>query len=84
MPAFDEWILGYKDRALVASPAAMEAVLPGKNGVFRPAVLVDGVVVGTWAKATSRKGVHAVELVADLPARTRKAIDAAVAAWPHD
>ena len=75
VPAFDEWILGYADRSLVASAAAMREVAT-VNGIFRPAVLVDGVVVGRWGKGV-------LELVEPVRARQRKAIEAAVAAWPH-
>lgn len=77
VPAFDEWILGYADRSLVASPAMLQAITPGNNGVFRPAVLVDGTVVGTW-----RRGPE-VELVEKVPARVRAAIERAAASWPH-
>jgi len=87
VPGFDEWILGYADRSLVASPAAFEALVPGGNGVFRPAVLVDGVVVGSWRLPATRSAravrVPEVELVERVGATTRRAIDRAVAAWPH-
>jgi len=86
VPAFDEWILGYADRSLVATPAVLEAIVPGGNGVFRPAVLVDGVVVGTWRVTRPTRQAPApvaVELVEQVAARTRRAIDQAVEAWPH-
>lgn len=83
LPAFDEWILGYADRSLVASRTALDALVPGGNGVFRPAVLVDGVVVGTW-RAPRRLGSEPlVELVERVGGSTRRAIERAVAAWPH-
>ncbi|MCW4384197.1 winged helix DNA-binding domain-containing protein [Salinibacterium sp. SYSU T00001] len=81
VPAFDEWILGYGDRSLVASPRMLDALVPGNNGVFRPAVLVDGVVVGTWRQPRS-KPVE-VELVETVDAATRDEIDRAAEAWPH-
>lgn len=84
LPGFDEWILGYTDRSLVASPRALEALVPGGNGIFRPAVLVDGQVVGTWRAPAKRAGTGGVDLVEDVPAATRSAIDAALLAWPHD
>jgi hypothetical protein len=86
VPGFDEWILGYADRSLVATPAVLDAIVPGGNGVFRPAVLVDGVVVGTWrlTRPTRRAPAPvAVELVERVTARTRRAIDRALEAWPH-
>ena len=45
VPAFDEWILGYQDRSLVASAEVM-AEIATVNGIFRSARIVDGVVVG--------------------------------------
>ena len=84
VPGFDEWILGYTDRSLVAGPAAMQAVVPGSNGIFRPAVLVDGVVVGTWRLVRSKGAAEPViDLVQPVPAATRRAIEDAVGAWPH-
>ncbi len=85
VPGFDEWILGYADRSLVASPGAFAALVPGGNGVFRPAVLVDGTVVGSW-RVPIRRGrptEPSVELVERVSAADRRSIDAALAAWPH-
>ncbi|UFU03732.1 winged helix DNA-binding domain-containing protein [Ruania suaedae] len=83
VPGFDEWILGYADRSLVASSQALRALVPGGNGVFRPAVLVDGVVVGTWRRPRTPGGA-VLELVEEVDTRTRARIDAALAQWPHD
>lgn len=86
VPAFDEALLGYRDRALLAAPEVLAAVVPGGNGVFRPMVLVDGVAVGTWRipAARSRAPVEPVlELVGPVPAALRRRIDRALAAWPH-
>ncbi|MER7796878.1 winged helix DNA-binding domain-containing protein [Microbacterium sp. NPDC096154] len=86
VPAFDEWILGYGDRSLVASAETMDALVPGGNGVFRPAVLVDGVVVGTWrlpAARSAKTRVPVVELIERTDAASRRAIERALAAWPH-
>ncbi|MCC9205657.1 winged helix DNA-binding domain-containing protein [Arthrobacter sp. zg-Y769] len=85
VPAFDEWILGYADRSLVAGPAMLAAIVPGGNGVFRPAVLDDGVAVGTWRlPRTSRAAPEPViDLVERVSAAKRRAIEQAVADWPH-
>lgn len=87
VPAFDEWILGYGDRSLVASERMLQALVPGSNGVFRPAVLVEGRVVATWRlpaarSATAPRTMH-LDLVESVPAATRRAIDRALSAWPH-
>lgn len=87
VPAFDEWVLGYAVRSLVASPRMLDAQVPGRNGVFRPAILVDGVVVGTWrlppARSAKAERTPIVELVEPTTAATRREIDKALAAWPH-
>lgn len=85
VPGFDEWILGYADRSLHASPRALEALVPGGNGLFRPAVLVDGRVVGTWrlSRTSGEAPRPVVELVEEVPARTRTAVAAAASAWPY-
>lgn len=90
VPAFDEWILGYRDRSLVASQAVLAAVVPGGNGVFRPIVLVDGVAVGTWrisaripATRSKAQVQPVLEIVEPVSATTRGRIDRALDAWPH-
>jgi hypothetical protein len=52
MPAFDEHLLGYTDRALALSPRHARKVDPGGNGVFRPTLAAGGVCVGLWKGAT--------------------------------
>ncbi|GHH75366.1 winged helix DNA-binding domain-containing protein [Promicromonospora soli] len=81
VPGFDEIVLGYQDRELVADAEAMRTVVPFTNGIFRPAVLLDGRLVGTWRRAPKR-GEEPYELVPGVPTRARTAIEAAVAAWP--
>jgi len=82
VPGFDEVYLGYQDRSLIASAATQSAIVPGGNGVFKPAVLVDGYVVGTWRRSP-RKGEEPCELTERTAAATRRRIAAALAAWPH-
>jgi uncharacterized protein YcaQ len=81
VPGFDEVVLGYQDRELVADAEAMRTVVPFVNGIFRPAVLLDGRLVGTWRRAP-KSGEAPFELVPGVEPRDRAAIEAAVAAWP--
>ncbi|MFD2796652.1 winged helix DNA-binding domain-containing protein [Promicromonospora vindobonensis] len=81
VPGFDEIVLGYQDRELVADSEAMRTVVPFVNGIFRPAVLLDGRVVGTWRRAP-KSGEAPFELVPGIQPDTRAVIEAAVAAWP--
>lgn len=86
VPGFDEWVLGYRDRALIASAAMREALVPGSNGVFKPAVLVDGRAVGTW-RWPPQPGRRPVEpelaLVERVSPTVRARIERALEAWPH-
>ncbi|MEU8135495.1 winged helix DNA-binding domain-containing protein [Streptodolium elevatio] len=49
LPAYDDYLLAYRDRRLVVPPAHERDVWPG-GGVIRPVVLADGVAVGTWGR----------------------------------
>lgn len=48
LPGFDEYVLGYKNRSVFATPEILSAVVPGGNGVFKATVLHDGQIVGLW------------------------------------
>jgi hypothetical protein len=50
LPGFDEYYLGYQDRRFAADPADFDRVVPGKNGIFLPALLRHGRVIGTWRR----------------------------------
>jgi len=55
LPGFDEYLLGYGDRAAVLRPEHADRIVHGGNGLFRPTIVVDGEVVGTWSQ-TARAG----------------------------
>jgi len=46
LPPFDEYTVAYRDRS--AAVAAEHKELASSGGVFRPIIVVDGQVVGTW------------------------------------
>lgn len=48
LPAFDEYLMGYKDRTLAVDPMHTPVVGPTKNGLVAPVVVRDGVVIATW------------------------------------
>jgi hypothetical protein len=62
-PAFDEYLLGYRDRDAVLDPLQAQKIVPGSNGVFLPTILVDGRVVGTWKRSLKKKKV----VIAPIP-----------------
>jgi hypothetical protein len=47
LPAFDEYLLGWRDRALVVPAEHAKRVQPG-GGIIHPVIVADGLVVGTW------------------------------------
>lgn len=51
LPGFDEFVLGYGDRAAQLDPAHADLVVPGGNGMFKSTVVSEGQIVGTWSKA---------------------------------
>ena len=48
LPAFDELLLGWRDRTPTVPAEHARAVHPG-GGILRPVILEDGVAVGTWS-----------------------------------
>jgi hypothetical protein len=46
LPAYDAWMLGWKDRSFALAPEYANRVQRG--GMFRGTAVVDGVTVGTW------------------------------------
>lgn len=59
LPAFDEFLLGYRDRSAVLDPRHADRVVPGGNGVFLPIAVIQSRVVGIW-KRVIRKNVATV------------------------
>ncbi len=51
LPGFDEYLLGYADRRAQLGGADTALIAPGANGLFRPTVIVDGQVAGTWQRS---------------------------------
>jgi hypothetical protein len=54
LPAFDEYLVGYRDRSATLDPAYVRQTNAG-GGMLSPTILVDGQVVGTWRR-TLKKG----------------------------
>lgn len=56
LPAFDEYLVGYKDRSAVLEPGyAMRMV--ARNGMISPIIVIDGQVVGTWKRVLKKETV---------------------------
>jgi hypothetical protein len=59
LPAFDEFLIAYKDRN-AALGRVMEKKLISQNGLFRPVIIIDGQATGLW-KREIEKGRLIVE-----------------------
>lgn len=83
LPGFDEVILGYQDRSMTLDPAYADRIVPGGNGVFRPTVVVDGRVVGTWKHVgTGARRRLEVDAFEPLPDAVTRAVAERYAALP--
>ena len=79
IPAYDEYLLGWRDRDHAVPDAFRRLLHPG-GGVIRSAVLVDGLVAGTWQiRRTSARIDITVQPFAPLPDDVRPALAAEVA-----
>ncbi|MGO4662632.1 winged helix DNA-binding domain-containing protein [Terrabacter sp. 2TAF16] len=82
LPQWDEFLLGYKSREVTLPPEHFVQVVPGRNMVFKPTLVVDGEVAGTWRRVQKREHVRVeVSPFADLSARRWREVDASAAAY---
>jgi hypothetical protein len=59
LPAFDEFMVSYKDRTASLNPSIAKTTITG-NGIFKPIIVIEGKVVGTW-KRTFKKDKVLIE-----------------------
>ena len=72
LPAFDPYLLGWKDRSFAVPGAHAKRVHPG-GGMLRATAIVDGLAVGTW---TAPGGDVKLEPFGRLPRGARRALQA--------
>jgi hypothetical protein len=58
LPAFDEYLVSYKDRSAVLSNLHTMHINSGNNGMLNPVVVLNGQVIGTWKRVLKRETVH--------------------------
>ena len=58
LPAFDEYLIGYKDRSAVLTGDGMQGIIPYSNGMFLPVILYEGLVTGTWQRTIKKQAVE--------------------------
>jgi len=66
LPGFDEYLLGYADRQHVLDAQYAQKIVPGSNGVFRPILVQQGRIIGTWQLAKRKRS----EVVLDMFEKT--------------
>jgi Winged helix DNA-binding domain len=70
LPAFDPYLLGWKDRTFAVAPEHARRVHPG-GGIIRATAIARGAAVATW---TLRAGRVTLDPFAPLPARAAAAL----------
>ena len=78
LPGFDEYVLGYADREIALDAIAAPRIVPGGNGVFRPTIVVNGRVVGTWRLGNLTRGASIVDIFSPLDAAASDSLSQAL------
>jgi hypothetical protein len=79
LPGFDEYLLGFKDRAMMLDAEHKQAIIPGNNGVFQATVVRGGRVIGTWKRTVTKKNtVVDVRPLVPLAISDRARVEAAL------
>lgn len=77
LPAFDEFLVSYKDRSASLDPSRRVQAITG-NGIFKPVIVVNGRVKGIWQRAFRKNGVSIdVEMFEMLSADENNAFEIA-------
>jgi hypothetical protein len=78
LPGFDEYMLGYGDRAAPLAGRELGDVVPGKNGMFLSTIVVNGEIVGIWRRTLRSKDVELViQPWRELSGATRRGVERA-------
>lgn len=56
LPSFDEYTVSYKDRSTVFDPLWHKTAITS-NGIFKPIIVVNGLVVGIWKRTIQKNKV---------------------------
>ena len=78
LPGFDEYVLGYADRGIALDTAEFRRVVHNGNGMFRPTIVVDGHVVGTWQPGSTTRATAAADLFFEVDTAVSDALGMAV------
>ena len=70
LPAFDEYMISYKDRSAVIDPKHYKKTITS-NGIFWPTVVINGKIEGLWKRVV--KG-GTVKIETDMFGKVSKAV----------
>ncbi len=56
LPAYDEFMISYKDRSASLDSGFVKHAITG-NGIFKPIIVANGKVIGTWARTIKKDKV---------------------------
>jgi len=83
LPAFDEYMISYKDRSAMLPEAHYARAISG-NGIFWPVILKDGKAIGTWKREVKRNHVQINALYFRTPDKdVPKAVEMAGGKFAH-
>lgn len=57
LPAFDEFLISYKDRSASMDTSHYKKIVAG-YGIFKPMLIKNGFVTGTWQRTIKKEEVH--------------------------
>jgi len=77
LPAFDEYIISYRNRSAALLPETQSKAI-SSNGVFRPTVVAKGKVIGLWKKTTSSRQSVAFDFFTQPDESVKKALDKSI------
>ncbi|HUR12726.1 MAG TPA: winged helix DNA-binding domain-containing protein [Flavitalea sp.] len=58
LPAFDEYLVAYKDRSEAVPAENVREILGAGNGIFSPVIVMNGKVVGTWKRNVTKNSIQ--------------------------
>jgi len=73
LPAFDEFIISYKDRS-ASLPFENHNKTISNNGIFRPVIVVNGQVTGIWKRTVKKEKVIVETEYFNQPSKTTKSL----------
>lgn len=73
LPAYDNYLIGYRTRENSVPALHQSQVWPG-GGLIRPTVIADGLAIGTWTRHSGKRPVQ-VDAFEHLPPQIQQEVD---------